>query len=163
MQATKPFHKRVIEWAIERKFHTESTAAAQEAKAFEEFGEACGALARLNGETDPVKREMRLNQLKDGIGDTLVVLTIMSLQLGREAIWDERERTGEPIINYPSYSVAVIASQIAEYRFDRARDMLAVMAREHGLTLDECQEQAWGEIKDRKGEMRGGRFIKAGD
>ena len=33
-----------------------------------------------------------------------------------------------------------------------------------GLTLDECLEQAWGDIKDRKGSMnKHGVFIKEGD
>lgn len=37
---------------------------------------------------------------------------------------------------------------------------LAIQAKMWGLTLDECVEAAWNEIKDRKGSMQGGVFVK---
>jgi len=54
---------------------------------------------------------------------------------------------------------------------DRARDMardgigdvyvtLVLQAQMWGLTMEECIEQAWNQIKDRKGRMVNGIFVK---
>lgn len=38
--------------------------------------------------------------------------------------------------------------------------VLAVMCCQLGLDIDECREIAWGQIKDRKGKMVDGVFVK---
>ena len=38
--------------------------------------------------------------------------------------------------------------------------VLAVMCAQLGLNIDECREIAWNEIKDRKGKMVDGVFVK---
>ena len=38
--------------------------------------------------------------------------------------------------------------------------VLAVMCAQLGLDVDECREAAWDEIKDRKGKMIDGVFVK---
>ena len=38
--------------------------------------------------------------------------------------------------------------------------VLAVMCAQLGLSIDECREAAWNEIKDRKGKMVDGVFVK---
>ena len=38
--------------------------------------------------------------------------------------------------------------------------VLAVMCAQLGLDIDECREVAWNEIKDRKGKMVDGVFVK---
>ena len=38
--------------------------------------------------------------------------------------------------------------------------VLAVMCAQLGLDIDECRELAWNEIKDRKGRMIDGVFVK---
>ena len=38
--------------------------------------------------------------------------------------------------------------------------VLAVMCAQMGLSIDECREAAWDEIKDRKGKMVDGVFVK---
>lgn len=41
---------------------------------------------------------------------------------------------------------------------------LIILAQQNGMTLEECLEQAYGEIKDRKGKMsKDGTFIKESD
>jgi NTP pyrophosphatase (non-canonical NTP hydrolase) len=37
---------------------------------------------------------------------------------------------------------------------------LVNLAKMHGLTLEQCGNHAWNQIKDRKGEMRNGTFVK---
>jgi NTP pyrophosphatase (non-canonical NTP hydrolase) len=38
--------------------------------------------------------------------------------------------------------------------------VLCILAAQMGMRFDECQEAAWQEIKDRKGKMVGGVFVK---
>jgi hypothetical protein len=49
---------------------------------------------------------------------------------------------------------------------DDIGDMIVVLiniAERNNLTLKECLEKAWDDIKDRKGKMIDGIFIKEGD
>ena len=49
---------------------------------------------------------------------------------------------------------------------DDIGDMLVVMlniVERHGLSLSECLETAYDDIKDRKGKMVDGVFVKEGD
>ena len=49
---------------------------------------------------------------------------------------------------------------------DDIGDMIVVLlniAERNNVTLEECLEQAWEDIKDRKGRMVDGIFIKKGD
>ena len=38
--------------------------------------------------------------------------------------------------------------------------VLAIIAEQNDLSLGYCQQMAWNEIKDRKGKMVGGKFVK---
>ena len=40
---------------------------------------------------------------------------------------------------------------------------LIILSQQMGMTLEECLQVAWGEIKDRTGEMRDGVFVKSED
>lgn len=40
--------------------------------------------------------------------------------------------------------------------------VLCVISRQSGLDFDECLEAAWEEIKDRKGRLVDGQFVKEG-
>jgi len=41
--------------------------------------------------------------------------------------------------------------------------VLAIVANMYGMDFTDCQEAAWEQIKDRKGEMRNGVFVKESD
>lgn len=41
--------------------------------------------------------------------------------------------------------------------------VLTILAAQSGVTIEECIEQAWDEIKDRKGRMVDGVFLKEAD
>ncbi|MFY8202250.1 MAG: MazG-like family protein [Pirellula staleyi] len=59
---------------------------------------------------------------------------------------------------------ALYAGSIADIK-DAIGDMqvvLAVMCAQLGLDIDECREIAWEQIKDRKGRMVDGVFVKEG-
>jgi NTP pyrophosphatase (non-canonical NTP hydrolase) len=89
-------------WANDRNIIEGATTHAQFVKLMEEAGELASGIAKS-----------KIEMVKDGIGDTIVVLTILAAQ--------------------------------------------------HGLSVEECVEQAWNEIKDRKGRMINGVFVKEAD
>jgi NTP pyrophosphatase (non-canonical NTP hydrolase) len=93
---------QIRQWAHDRNLIMGGSKQAQMLKGMEEFGETAAAVARGNTEA-----------VKDGIGDMVVVLTILAAQ--------------------------------------------------HDLAIEDCIEAAWHEIKDRKGVMRNGIFIKEAD
>jgi len=92
----------IRKWAEDRNLIEGSTPEKQFIKLIEETGELAAGLARSNQD-----------KIKDGIGDIVVVLTIMSGQLG--------------------------------------------------FSIEECIDLAWDEIKDRKGKMINGVFVKEAD
>lgn len=90
---------KIEQWATDRNLILGATTQAQMLKMTEEVGELAHGIARND-----------LAEIKDAIGDCVVVLTILS--------------------------------------------------RQSGLTLSECVESAFEEIKDRKGRMENGVFVK---
>ena len=93
--------KQIEQWVIDRNIHTQDPKI-QMCKTMEELGELARALNKNNVE-----------QLKDGIGDTVVTLIAIALQ--------------------------------------------------SGVDFTECMEIAYNEIKDRKGKMIDGLFVKEAD
>ena len=92
---------KVEKWFMDRNLHT-ADPTNQMLKLFEELGEVASGMARNN-----------IDEVKDGIGDTLVVLIGLSMQLD--------------------------------------------------LDITECLEIAYNEIKDRKGKLVNGVFVKEED
>lgn len=94
-------YEPILQWAADRNILKGSTRKNQMTKLVEEIGELAGGIARGNEDT-----------IKDSIGDSLVVLTIL--------------------------------------------------AEQSGTSIAECLSLAWNRIKDRKGEMIDGIFVKEG-
>ena len=93
--------EQVEYWSVEKGLHR-GNPDRQALKFYEEAGEVGAALSRN-----------KLDDLKDGIGDTVVTLIIL--------------------------------------------------AQQHGMTLEECLQYAYDEIKGRKGKTVNGTFIKESD
>lgn len=91
--------RNVEEWANNKGLIKQENSFAQMCKVTEEIGEVASALAKKNVEN-----------LKDGIGDSIVTLIIL--------------------------------------------------AKQNGLNVEECLEQAWSEISCRTGKLVDGVFIK---
>jgi len=92
----------IRQWAVDRNLVDGSNPQAQTVKLIEEIGELAAGVARGDQA-----------RIEDGVGDAVVVLTILASQTG--------------------------------------------------LRIEDCIEAAWSEIKDRKGRMVDGVFIKEGD
>lgn len=92
----------IREWAHARNIIHGATPQAQFVKLIEEIGELAEGIAKS-----------RIDTVKDGIGDAVVVLTVLAAQ--------------------------------------------------HNLYIEDCVETAWQEIKNRKGRMVNGTFVKEAD
>lgn len=154
-------------WAEDRNLIEGSDVSRQFLKLMEEFGEF------LRGLT-----ENDTNEIVDGMGDYIVVLLIISKQL-EVPISSSDFKTGprKGNIRSPMISLAIImeitmlngklGEGIAKGNLPKAHlailniaRRLSELATELGLTVSECLKAAYDEIKDRKGKMVNGVFIK---
>lgn len=160
----------VEQWAIDRNLHT-ADPKVQYLKIIEELGETAGALARNNNGS-------HMDAIIDGIGDTVVTIVIYLQQqdLSLVELLTSRQLVNRPLddtfildqYNYPEDATplsvfnAVIES-VGAKRFDETVLYLGLLSGLLGINLNYCLQSAYNEIKDRKGKMVNGTFIKEGD
>ena len=172
MESMSEYYQRLVrQWAVDRNLIEGSTPEAQCVKLIEEYGELARGIA---------KKDEAL--IKDSIGDTLVVCIIMAAQLGSDSFSIDKlvfERTAldvpdvsEKIVMRGATELGAISYFINVTNRDIDRcigniyalcDTLAEIAYLHKWSLVDCLEAAYNEIKDRKGRMVDGIFIKEGD
>ena len=157
--------KRVEQWSEDRGFFEEGsgvTFEAQYLKLYEEFGELCGSIVKGK-------------DVKDDIGDNMVVLINLARLKGM-SLADLIKKHGLGVFlpfnlaNVHEYALELSVTRYPEIfksgneiSFTRAYTMIGNLAIEMGTTLEECLQIAYDEIKDRKGKMINGAFIKEGD
>ena len=173
----KELIEKIENWAEERNLINGSTPQKQFIKLMEEFGELCAGISKNN-----------IDMIKDSIGDCFVVLVIMNKQTGGElfhnglqGIFNEisKEDFSEMEINRTSKEILVSnliqasvqeLGKIGEMLFlDKYEDIIGVLICFYGvsevykLSFENCVSSAWEEIKDRKGKMINGVFVKEED
>lgn len=113
--------------------------------------------------------------IKDDVGDTLVVLTILAAQLRvslsqlnfKSLDWAEGSSKEMVLVLFNTLPEIVGYAHNANFfhigLFKRAINTLNAIARNHNTTLEECVQVAYNDIKDRKGQMINGVFVKESD
>jgi hypothetical protein len=166
----------VLTWATARNIigdNAKGTPFAQLKKTLEEVNETRDALVfadaaqRMTGQVSSAE----LNEIKDGIGDVCVTLIIggqmqgMIPQPDMELNTDKSnlvlmDEVAELVLEAATrlYRPAPQAAVVARFEFILNR--LKLIASRFGWTLEECLEAAWDEIKDRKGKMVNGEFVR---
>lgn len=164
----KKLYDNIAQFGDNRNLIKGSTPYIQYVKLAEEFGELASAIARKDRK-----------KLVDSIGDCLVVSTIMLKQLNylnniADVIsWEPYDKSSTDV--YKVFATA--ANQLGNigYRLYRGKpdsvhidilgfiDALYDLAYFNDLTAEECLVEAYAQIKDRKGVMLGGVFIKEED
>lgn len=172
MESMSEYYQRlVIQWAVDRNLIKGSTPEAQCVKLIEEYGELARGIA---------KQDEAL--IKDSIGDTLVVCIILAAQLGSDSfsidklIFERSEvnnnNVREKLVMNGATELGAISYFINVTNRDTDRcigniyalcDTLVEIAYLYKWSLADCLEAAYNEIKDRKGRMVDGIFIKEGD
>lgn len=153
---TGTFTERVIAWAKDRNIIGGSTPRDQFLKLVEEVGELVGGLA-VGDQTE----------IKDGIGDTAVVVAVIAGQIDLAI-----SKLGPPLghlkfdrdiliaISELSSAIQKNESHSTQYHLRMILTLLHHVAAEQSLDFDDCCEHAWNEIKDRRGKLIGGVFVK---
>lgn len=151
---------KIEQWAEDRNIIKGSKPIDQAMKLFSEFGELADNVGK--------GRDCR-----DDIGDCAVVLIIIAAQLDHTIA---EINLGK--INYPygdKYAVSELCSQLYEVvchakngfidhnAVTSSLEFLQCIANNNGYTLKECVTIAYNDIKDRKGLMHNGVFIKESD
>lgn len=160
------FKSNVEQWQEDRGIYAHSTPLAQALKAVSEVGELADSV--IKGDRDA---------LKDALGDVMVCLVGVAKM---HSFCIEFMNHGAAESNFSQQRlVSIIAGCVTDIcstvSCDEHPAMLIdpvcdamywmdTLAMRNGLTLIECCESAWLEIKDRKGKMvSGGAFVKDGD
>ena len=158
--------KNIEQWAEDRNLIEGSTPQKQFIKLMEEFGELCSGVSKN-----------KIDVVKDSIGDCFVVMVILAAQRKKDEMLSVDE-----IIEQYSYFKVDIEDQLIEAVFglyslsnelSRQADIsvlfvfcfirLLDIAYYFDLNIHACVQAAWDEIKDRKGRMIDGVFVKEGD
>ena len=150
---------KVEQWAQDRNLINGCKPIDQAMKLFSEAGELADNIGKCR-------------DIKDDVGDVLVVMIIIAKQLGATLSsfnapeW--AEDTNKKLLLKLQGSLVEYA-EWAEYKsfpsgiVKRILNILNGIARNHKTTIEECLSVAYNDIKDRKGIMHNGTFIKSTD
>ena len=145
MKTLQELQKKIIQWAKEKDLLKFENAPKQRLKLLEEVGEAARAILKNNHEG-----------IKDGIGDTFVVLVILSDQLNEEILFDMNGVAKDDDKDFVFLFDNILNSKRIYYSLAYLKDICTKL----NLDLTECANIAWNEIKDRIGNTIDGVFIK---
>ena len=151
----------VQQWSIDRGLD-KADSKKQMLKLYEEFGELASGIAKGNKEV-----------VKDSIGDVVVVLIILAQQQGLEKISDFNiicNRLQESdLMPQASETIGLISLRVRRPKSEveepivRLISYLRTIAKYENLKFEDCLSQAWNEIKDRKGKLIDGVWVKEED
>ena len=166
MENLQQLIKNIEQWAEDRNLIEGSTPQKQFIKLMEEFGELCNGISKA-----------KLDLIKDSIGDCVVVLTIISAQRNRNEInigsmavehHPKTALTADDCVIELLHDLTRISCELdrntsLEMLFGNIVLDLVEVCNCFDLDLTNCVQAAWDEIKDRKGRMIDGVFVKEGD
>ena len=156
----KKLIENVQQWSIDRGLD-KADSKKQMLKLYEEFGELASGLAKGNKEV-----------VKDSIGDVVVVLIILAQQQGVGLISDFELSHGrlskQDIMLVASEYVGIISNLVRRNLKCEGYIMYLItylqrIAKDENLKFEDCLSQAWNEIKDRKGKLIDGVWVKEED
>lgn len=165
----KELIKNIEQWAEDRNLIAGSTSKKQFIKLMEEFGELCSGVSKNN-----------VDVVKDSIGDCFVVMVVLSKQRGQNEVLVAEELIHEPhscdgkiedslldtlrCFGYLSTTLDYLNdSDKSGLLFEFCITGLLEVADYFELDFKDCVQSAWEEIKDRKGKMIDGVFVKEED
>lgn len=114
-------------------------------------------IAKLRKQLEDKKMKNTLDQLVEQVQQWSIDKNLHNGNSDRQAL-KFYEEAGE------------VASALSRGQMDALKDgigdtvvTLIILAQQHDMTLQECLQYAYDEIKGRKGEMRNGTFVKEAD
>ena len=152
IESWEEFVQNVKEWATARNLIKGSTVRAQGLKGLSEAGELADNFAKGK-------------DIQDDIGDCCVVAVITMLQAGgvRIAHSVDTESYDEATVCIADIAEDFAYAVMAYLPADCVPTAASTLCHYQGINFIECLNQAWNDIKDRKGIMHNGVFIKESD
>lgn len=154
--------EKVKQWFIDRDLENGGRLDKQSLKLSEEFGELCAGYLKKNKQLT-----------KDSIGDCAVVIVGLGLLIKEDVqgIFKDSEsfREEEVMECFKSLNVHIsefqlsqdlVDKKICRYNLMYAVRYLRIISKSLGYNFEECFELAYQEIKDCKGKMIDGVFVK---
>ena len=148
--------QKIEQWAHDRNIINGSKPIDQAMKLFSEFGELADNVGK--------GRDCR-----DDIGDVFVVLTIMAKQLNlgfSNTEYNDRadiDLTKKDIVVTLGYALSEFSAEQTLDTFIDCVSCLLAFCFVADLSIEECVQIAYDDIKDRKGRLENGVFIKESD
>jgi len=148
--------QNIHQWGVDRKIIGNGNLQTQWLKLMSEYGELCDSLAKGKS---PI----------DDIGDIYVVLVMMagiantelSLSLDKPPFIPSTGECIPEVMLTLNLCLTRVHPIDNGYGFGWIVGLLSNFAKRHDLTLEQCVEHAWNEIKDRKGYLNEhGVFVK---
>lgn len=147
----KELEEKIITWAEDKGIMESSSPLKQLTKTFEEATELIVSLVNK----DPA-------EIIDAIGDVNVTLIILN-KLSEVKV-EDGSLGNSKVFFMLNWLVEIFKKvcQNKEVRIDivRAQEALGYVAKENGLTLDQCTQAAYDIISKRSGKMENGVFVK---
>lgn len=161
--------KNIENWAEARNLIEGSTPKKQFIKLMEEFGELCSGVSKN-----------KIDVVKDSIGDCFVVMVILAAQRKKNEM-RQAKNVAAFTVPYGNNKVDIkdhlieslyvlhrLSHELSSYAnisvlFMSCFVQLLEVAHHFDLDIHDCVQAAWDEIKDRKGRMIDGVFVKEGD
>lgn len=164
----KELIEKIEGWGKDRGLDKKATVEAQMIKTAEEIAELINGISKNN-----------LDVIKDSIGDvyvTLVIGNMVNCKFDMSKIYDlckhKFDRIPKGRISYDkTRQIILLADKIGwilRLSYEReilegTQYLLLRLADTYDLDFVECVESAYNEIKDRKGRVVGGTFVKESD
>ena len=147
----KELEEKIITWAEDKGIMESSSPLKQLTKTFEEATELIVSLVNKD-----------LAEIIDAIGDVNVTLIILN-KLSEVKV-EDGSLGNSKVFFMLNWLVEIFKKvcQNKEVRIDilRAQEALGYVAKENGLTLDQCTQAAYDIISKRSGKMENGVFVK---
>lgn len=156
---------KVVKWGHDRNLNAPENLKGQTMKLCSEFGEIGDAIVEHNR-----------NDLIDGIGDTLVVAIIIGQQIGMPLVpdnfeilapdstnWKDFHRAAARLGTFTDYVLKEHRAQEQALQLTYFVTAVCDFADAHEIKVYDALEYAYEQIKDRKGVMYKGAFIKEAD
>ena len=149
--------QKIEQWAFDRNLQT-ADPIKQFDKLVEEYGELVQGLNKNN-----------MDLIKDSIGDMYVVLVVMSTQLETELPTPNKSIISSSTIAYTA-NLGDLGIRLEDNHYPLIMVGISNLLRrmmdtcmELNIDFKECVQIAYEEIKDRKGRMIDGKFVKESD
>ena len=165
----------IRQWADARNIIKGASSKDQMLKMQSEFGELGGAIVEGVVAHNKESAAAAQDKITDGIGDTIVVLTIVAAQEGfdlEDAVGQWPDMTKVPAYEYflASEYIGLLTDAVLKRDVPAMPRLAAAiycqledLATHLGFNFVECIAYAYNEIKDRKGVMYNGAYIKSTD